>query len=206
MQVRWCVCVLLAAAVTGFAQDRPLGDVAREHRQQKDASRTAKRVIDNDTLPHASASEAMNGAVVGMKVAAQQNAPTPAANSTATPAVAPGDALKRLEEVKAAEAAARRAVKKFEMAAADDSISSERRETFENGLHDAKQLLAEATKERETLEQALTPAPQTNANGADTKDAQSTEAKPDAKANGEEKQAEAKSDAKAQDANDARHD
>jgi len=156
----WTLAILLGTSLTCLAQSDSLGDLAR---QQKNAARPkAKRVITDDNLPKASPMEAANGAIVVPKPASEAaSSEKPAAEAKAnTPAatVAPGDAQKRLDEIKSMEEAAQRAIKKFESELNDQSVNAEMRQTFEEGLAKAKQLLAEATKERQGIEQAISQA------------------------------------------------
>jgi len=160
----WTLAILLGTSLTCLAQSDSLGDLAR---QQKNAARPkAKRVITDENLPKASPMEAANGAIVVPKAASDgANADKPAAEAkanapAAAPAatVAPGDAQKRLDEIKSMEEAAQRAIKKFESELNDQSVNAEMRQTFEEGLAKAKQLLAEATKERQGIEQAISQA------------------------------------------------
>src|SRR3954452_23324085 len=108
------IVVVVAAATIVSAQEPSLGDVAR---QQKAVSRpAAKRVIDNENLPHASAAEARNGAVV-MPKPAESKAEEKPSGTKATPGstlATPADAQKRLDDLKATAESEQRAINKFD--------------------------------------------------------------------------------------------
>ena len=155
--------VVIFALVFGCmctAQDSPLGDVAR---QQKAVSRpAARRVIDNENLPHASAAEGRNGAVVMPKSSqakAEENPSQTKVTPAAVPAI-PADAQKRLDDLKATAEAQQRAMKKFEEELKDESVSLERRQMFEDGLSTAKQALDQVMKEIAGVAQSVKSAEQ----------------------------------------------
>jgi hypothetical protein len=183
MRVRRAVlCVLLGGALTCAAQEPSLGDVAR---QQKAVSRpAAKRVIDNENLPHASAAEARNGAVV-MPKPAESKAEEKPSETKATPAstlATPADAQKRLDDLKATAEAQQRAINKFDEELKDEAVSAERRQVFEAGLSTAKQALEQVMKEIAGVEHSVKPAEQGQPEDAkpQAEDAKSqSESKPD---------------------------
>lgn len=152
------ISAVLAASIACLAQSESLGDLARQQRSTPHTK--ARRVVTNDNLPKASPSEAMNGAIVVPKAPEAKDdskadaKPSAAKSSEAAPAN-PADAQKRLDELKGVEEAEQRAVAKFEQELKDESVGAERRALFEEGLANAKQLLAEATHERENIEKAL---------------------------------------------------
>lgn len=148
------ICVVLVSSMC-FAQSDSLGDFAR---QQKSAAHArAKRVFTNENLPHASPAEASNGALIMPKTAAesQTSDKTAEAKANATQPTPSADTQKRIAELKDTEEAQQRAVKKFEEELKDDSISADRKQLFEDGLHNAQQLLEQATAERVKAEKAL---------------------------------------------------
>jgi len=181
MRIRSAVlCVLLGGALTCAAQEASLGDVAR---QQKAVSRpAAKRVIDNDTLPHASAAEARNGAVVMPKGADSKDGAKaeakPIQGQAAVAPATPADAQRRLDELKATAEAQQRAINKFEEELKDESVSAERRQVFEAGLSTAKQALEQVTKEIAGVEHSVKPAEQGQPEDAKPQ-AEDPKAKPD---------------------------
>jgi hypothetical protein len=80
---------------------------------------------------------------------------------------ATADMQKRVAELKDTEEAQRRAVKKFEEELKDDSMNADRKQLFEDGLHNAQQLLAQATAERVKAEKALGTSAGTSKDGGD---------------------------------------
>lgn len=147
--------VTLLAGSCVYAQDQPLGDLAR---QQKSAAHAkAKRVVTDENLPHASPAEASNGALVVPKPAAANDSENKSAapNGSGSQAATPAETQKRIAELKDTEAAQQRAVKKFEEELKDNSMNADRKQLFEDGLHNAQQLLEQATAERMKAEKAL---------------------------------------------------
>ena len=184
--------VTLLAGSCVYAEDQPLGDFAR---QQKSAAHAkAKRVVTDENLPHASPAEASNGALVVPKAAADADTSDKpvAPSSTASQAATPAETQKRIAELKDTEAAQQRAVKKFEEELKDDSMNADRKQLFEDGLHNAQQLLAQTTAERIRAEKALgTKADATDKSSEATEANASTSA--DAKPDASDKAAEPKS-------------
>jgi hypothetical protein len=131
----------LSFVAMSAAQEPSLGDVARKQRTTPKPH--ARRVIDNENLPHASAADAMNGAVVGGTPAEAEHA---SSSASAKP-----DVKKALEELSGAEQADKDAIAKLEEQLRDGNLNSENRQMLQEGLDRAKKLLAHYAEERRRL-------------------------------------------------------
>lgn len=138
------IVVTLAASALCCAQEASLGDVARQQRATPKPH--ARRVIDNENLPHASPAEAMNGAVIGG---------APLESELAKPPVNAGaDAKKALEHLNGAEQSEKDAVAKFQEQLRDGNLSDESRQMLQESLEKAKEALAHFAEQRAQLAQA----------------------------------------------------
>jgi hypothetical protein len=89
--------------------------------------------------------------------------------------MSPGNAQKKLDELKGSEDAQLRALKKFEEELKDESIGPERRQMFEEGLQTAKQMLEEVAADRDKIEKALAAVANASADTSKKQDAASAQ-------------------------------
>lgn len=160
----------LVAAGSGWAQaeqQQSLGDIARKQKEKKgQEEQKGTKVLTNEDLPHsggisssgsssgtASSSASPTGEAAGDAAAAEgeKKAAAPGEQSGMTTAQQADEAKKKLEALKADEAATERGIKRYEEMVANETDES-RRELYQNALKHGQGNLAELQKKRAEAE------------------------------------------------------